>query len=272
MWSGLDTVGAFDWVTKWVSRTYFPLAVSLVRFEGPQTFRLEISLIVYRLIRQYVLLSLTSHLLNHIGRTVPIVGDGDAVRLSGGFVGDRDDQDIVGIDVERNFDWGNTAGSRGDTGEPQISKELIVLGTGVLTLVNPDEYARLVIDVGGEDLRLLGGNSSVSLDESSHDTTAGLDPEGVRSNIEQEQVLYFLGCVTGENAGLDGSTVSDGLIRADTPVGLLSVEKVGDELDDIRDTGGITNQDNLMDVGLIDPGVTKDLLYGAEGALEEVLA
>ena len=35
--------------------------------------------------------------------------------------------------------------------------------------------------------------------------------------------------------------------------------------------GETTGQANLVDVRLISPGVTKDLLYGVEGALEEVL-
>ena len=44
----------------------------------------------------------------------------------------------------------------------------------------------LVVGVSGEDLGLLGGDGSVSVDEDSHDTTNGPDTEGGRSNFEQE--------------------------------------------------------------------------------------
>ena len=75
-----------------------------------------------------------------------------------------------------------------------------------------------------------------------------------------------------DQGGLDCSTVGDGLIRVNALVGLLSVEKVGDELDDTRNTGGTTDQDDLVDVSLVDLGVMEDLLNGVEGASEEVLA
>jgi hypothetical protein len=84
--------------------------------------------------------------------------------------------------------------------------------------------------------------------------------------------LSLLRGVTRENGGLDGSTVGDGLIGVDALVGLLSVEEVGDELDDTGNTGGTTDQDDLVDVGLVDLGVAEDLLDGVEGASEEVLA
>jgi len=113
---------------------------------------------------------------------------------------------------------------------------------------------------------------SVTLDESGEDTTSGLNTGGKGSNIEEEEVLSLLGCVTGQDSGLDGSTVGDGLIRVDRLVGLLSIEEVGDELDDAGDTGRATDEDDLVDVSLVDLGVTEDLLNGVKGAAEQVLA
>ena len=80
--------------------------------------------------------------------------------------------------------------------------------------------------------------------------------------------MSLLGGVTGENGGLDGRAVSNGFIGVDALVGLLAVEEVGDEPDDTRDTSGATNQDHLVDVGLDDLRVAKDLLDGVEGASE----
>ena len=112
---------------------------------------------------------------------------------------------------------------------------------GTLTLVNLDEHTGLAVGVGGEDLRLLGVDGGVSLDKGSHDTTGSLDTEGERSDVEQEKVLDFLRGVPGEDRSLDGSTVSDSLIRIDALVELLSIKEVGDEFDDPWDAGGTTD-------------------------------
>jgi hypothetical protein len=176
-----------------------------------------------------------------MGDRVP-VDDGDAVRLSGGFVGGGDVQVTVGVDIEGNLNLRNTTGSRGDVGERELAENVIVLGAGTLTLVNLDEYARLVVGIGGENLGFPLGDGSISLDEGSHDTTSGLDTEGERSNVEQDQVPNLLRGVTGENGGLDGGTVSNGLVGVDARVGLFSIEEVGDELNDRWDTGGTTDQ------------------------------
>ena len=103
--------------------------------------------------RQAVLLGPSSHFLDYTGRTAPIVGDGDAVRLSGGLVGDRDDQDIVGVDVGGNFDLGDTAGSRWDTGELQFAKEVVILGMGTLTLGEHPQPPRRALRTPGDSGR-----------------------------------------------------------------------------------------------------------------------
>ena len=118
--------------------------------------------------------------------------------------------------------------------------------------------------VGGEDLGLLDGDGGISLDEGSHHTTGSLDTEGERSNVEEQQALSLLRGVTGENGGQDGSTVSDGFIGIDTQAELLSVEEVGDELDDPWDAGRTADQDHLVHVGLVDLRITEDLLDGVE--------
>ena len=225
------------------------------------------------LILGFVPLGLVNHALDLLLRQASlVVGDGDAVRLSGGLVRGRYVQDAVGVDIEGDLDLRNTTRGRGDTGELELSKEVVVLGPSTLTLVDLDEYTGLVVGVGGEDLGFFGRNGRVSLDERSHDTTSGLDTKRQRSNIEQEQVLGLLRGVTREDGGLDGSTVCNGLIGVDALVGLLAVEKVGDELNDTWDTSGTADEDDLVNVSFVNLRVTEDLLNGIEGAPEEVLA
>ena len=142
----------------------------------------------------------------------------------------------------------NTTRSRGDARELGLAEEVVVLGPSTLTLVDLDQDTGLVVGVGREDLGLLRRDGRVPLDERRHDTTSGLDTEGERSDIEQEQVLRLLGGVTREDGGLHGGTVRDGLVGVDRLVGLLAVEEVRHELDDTRDTGRATDEDDLVDL------------------------
>ncbi len=128
-------------------------------------------------------------------------------------------------------------------------------------------------DEGGEDLGLLGGDSGVALDERSHDTTSSLDTDGQWSDVEKQDLAGGLGGgITGENGGLDSGTVGNSLIGVDGLVGLLAVEEVGDHLLDLGDTGGTTDQDDLVDGGLVNLSIAEDALDGFHGGTEEILA
>lgn len=54
-------------------------------------------------------------------------------------------------------------------------------------------------------------------------------------------------------------------------VGLSAREEVGDQLLDLGDTGGTSDQDDLVDGRLVHLGVPQDLLDGVHGGSEEVL-
>ena len=122
------------------------------------------------------LLSVVNHLLDFLLRqTSLVVGDGDLVLLSGALIGSRDVEDTVGIDVEGDLDLGDPSWGRGDSGEVEFSQEVVVLGHSTLSLEDLDEDTRLVVRVGGESLRLLGGDGCVTLDKRSHNATSRLD-------------------------------------------------------------------------------------------------
>ena len=101
-----------------------------------------------------------------------------------------------------------------------------------------------VVGGGREDLGLLGGDDSVTGNELGHDTTSGLDTEGKGVDINEDNTTERL--VTAEDTTLDGSTVSNSLIRVDSLRGLLATEIFLEELLDLRDTGRTTDEDNLF--------------------------
>jgi hypothetical protein len=226
------------------------------------------------LILSLVLLGLSKHALDLLlGETALVVGDDDLVRLSGTLLESGDVHDTVGINIEGDLDLRNTTGRRWDTSELELSEQVVVLCAGTLTLVDLDKNTRLVVREGGEDLGLLGGDGGVALDESSHDSTSGLDTERERRDVEKKDLVGGLGgCVTRQDSGLDGGTVGNSLIGVDGLVGLLAVEEVGDHLLDLGDTGGTTDENDLVDGGLVDLGVTEDTLDGLHSGAEEVLA
>lgn len=226
------------------------------------------------LILLLVLLGFSQHALDLLlGETALVVGDDNLVGLTGALLESGDVHDTVGIKIEGDLNLGDTTGCGGDTGQFELAEQVVVLGASTLTLEDLNQDTRLVVGEGREGLGLLGGDGSVPLDERSHDTTSGLDTERQWCNIEEQDLVGRLGgSVTRQDSGLDGSTVGNSLVGVDGLVGLLAVEEVGDELLDLGDTGGTTDQDDLVDGRLVDLGVTEDTLDGLHGGAEEVLA
>merc|ERR550514_2491856 len=159
--------------------------------------------------------------------------------------------------------------SRRDASELELAEKVVVLGAGALALVHLDQHTRLVVGVGGEGLGLLGWHGGVTWDQGGHHTTGGLETEGQRGDIEQEEV-GVAGGATGEHTGLDGGTVGHSLIGVDRLVRLLAIEEARHELVHLRDTGGATYHDHLVHGALVDLGVAEHLLHWLEGAAEEV--
>ena len=74
-----------------------------------------------------------------------------------------------------------------------------------------------------------------------------------------------LGRVTNR---LDCGTISNSLIRVDGLLKLLAVEEIAQELLDLWNTCGTTNQDDLVDLALVDVGILKNLGDWIQGAVE----
>ena len=119
--------------------------------------------------------------------------------------------DRVGVNVEGDLDLGHTAVGRWDADKLEVAEQLVVADELTLTLVDLDLDSRLEVSGGGEGLRLLRGDGSVAVDQAGEDTAEGLDTEGQRSDVQQEDIRNL----TGKHTTLDSGTDGDSLIRVD---------------------------------------------------------
>ena len=145
---------------------------------------------------------------------------------------------------------------------------MVVLGHGSLSFVDLDGDCVLVVGSGREDLRLLGGNDCVTRDQLGHDTSDSLNTHGQRVDVQKNDLAGVL--LSGQNSGLDCSAESDGLIGVDASGRFLSVEEFLDQLLNLGDTSGSSDEDDLVDVFLLHVCVFQDLLDGLHGGAEEI--
>mmetsp|Transcript_24119 Transcript_24119/g.50071 ORF Transcript_24119/g.50071 Transcript_24119/m.50071 type:complete len:221 (-) Transcript_24119:245-907(-) len=199
------------------------------------------------LIRKF--LRFTEHLFNLLlGQAALVVGDGNLLRLSGALVFRANVQNAVGVNLKGHFDLWLTTGSWRDTAELKLAQQVVVLGHGALALENLDKNSGLVVLVGGEDLRLLGWDHSVSGDQLGHYTSNGLNAQSQGGHVQQQQILSAL---AAQDSGLHGRTIGDSFIRVDAAVGLLTVEEILDQLLHLGDTSRATHQHDFVHLVLL---------------------
>ena len=92
-------------------------------------------------------------------------------------------------------------------------------------------------------LGFAGGDNSVTGDQLSEDTAGSLNTKGKSGDIDKDNILgaFF----PRENTTLDGSTVGNCLIGVDTLRRLLATKELLEELLNLGDTGGTTDEYNL---------------------------
>ena len=93
-------------------------------------------------------------------------------------------------------------------------------------------------------LRLPGRNDSVTGNELGEHSTGGLNTEGKRANIDEDDVSSAFS--SRENTALYGSTIGNSLVGVDSLRGFLATEILLEQLLDLRDTGGTSNEDDLI--------------------------
>lgn len=113
---------------------------------------------------------------------------------------------------------GTPRGAGWQTGQLEHPELLVVRRDLALALVDLDLHGGLVVLGGGEDLGPLGRDRRVPLDELGHDAALGLDAEGQRGHVEEQDVLDL----TLEDTGLQGGADGDDLVRVDALVGVLA--------------------------------------------------
>lgn len=243
------------------------------------------------LVSDLELLSVLDHLLNLSGReTADRVGDGckkshvsdqriswwmagkrrrtDGSLAARGTVLGRDLQQTVGINLEGGDKLSLATGHGGNTSELEFTEEPVVAALGTFTLVDGEGNSGLVVLNGGEDTRLVGGDGGVAGDDDTEDITLHGDTEGEGGDIEEEEVLGLVRGLAGEDGSLDGGTVGNSLIGVDGLVELAATEELGNERLDLGDTGGSTDEDDVVDLLAGDLGVLQDLVDGVDGGLE----
>lgn len=210
-----------------------------------------------------ILLAVALGIVNHglnlgVGET-GAGGNGDGLVLVGGLVLGVDVDDGVSVDVEGDLDLGDATVGRGDADKLEVAEQLVVADKLTLTLVDLDLDGALEVSSGGEDLRLLGGNGGVAVDQTGEDTAEGLDTERQGGDVEEEQV----GDLASKNGTLDGSTDGDSLVGVDG-LGGVAAEDGLDGLCDLGHAGHATDEDDLLDLLSGEVGVLEGLADGLD--------
>uniref|UniRef100_A0A671VSH4 Heat shock protein family A (Hsp70) member 2 n=2 Tax=Sparus aurata TaxID=8175 RepID=A0A671VSH4_SPAAU len=203
-------------------------------------------------------------------QTALIVGDGDLVLFAGAFVHRGHVQDAVGVHVEGDFDLWDPSWSRWDSRQLKLAQQVVVLGHGSLPFVDLDEDPGLVVRVGGEHLCLFSGDGGVAFNQGCHDSSSGLDTQGQRRHVQQQQVLNVARGIACEDGGLDCGTVCHRLIWVDALVELPAVEEILQEFLDFGDSGGASDQDDVVDLRLVHFGVPQGFLHRLQCSPEQV--
>ncbi len=158
--------------------------------------------------------------------------------------------------AKRHLDLRHAARRRRDAHQLEPAQRLVLGGDLALALEDVDLHDVLVVDHGGEDLRVLGRDRRVALDQPGEQAALGLDAERERRDVEQHQVLD----VAAQDAALDGGAHGHHLVGVDLPVRLAAEDPLH-RPHDHRRAGLAADQQHLVDL----VGAQAGLLAGRPG-------
>jgi NAD-specific glutamate dehydrogenase len=107
-----------------------------------------------------------------------------------------------------------------------------------------DQHRRLVIGRSREDLALPSRDDGIPRDQLGEHATGRLDTESQRVDVDEEDTVREA-TFAGENSTLNSGAIGDGFIWVDRFGGLFAAEEFLDELLDLGDTSGTTDEDDL---------------------------
>lgn len=222
------------------------------------------------LIRGLELLGIVDHVLDLVARELANrVGDGDVGAAARGLLGGGDLEDTVDVDLEDNLEDGLTSLHRGDGGKGEFTERGVVLAVGALALEDGELHSLLVVGNSGEGALLESRHSATAGNDGSEDVALHGHTEGERNDVEEEEIGGVGGGgLAREDTGLNGGTIGDGLVGVDALLELLAIEELAEELLDAGDTGGATDENDLINAALLDTGILEDLGNGLESTGE----
>ena len=147
----------------------------------------------------------------------------------------------------------------------EAAQGLVGSGHLPLALEDVDLHAGLVISGSGEDLALLDGDGGVAVNELGAHTAHGLNAQGQRGHVQQQQSLD----VAGEDACLERRAHGHALVGVDALEGLAAGEVLHGLLN-CGNPAGAAHQQNLGQVAGIQSGIGHSLTHGAHGSIHQV--
>ena len=203
----------------------------------------RVDLLALLLVLGGVGLGFLGHLLDFVLAEAGARSDGDARVLAGGVVLGGDVEDAVGVDVKGDLDLRDAARRRHDAAELELAEGAVLRGQRTLALKDVDLDLGLAVGRGGEGFGLLGGDGGVALDHRRGDAAEGLDGQGQRRYVEQQQILDF----AGQHAGLDRRADGDDFVRVDAAM-RLAPEELLDHLLNLGHAGLAADEDDFVDL------------------------
>ena len=104
---------------------------------------------------------------------------------------------------------GTPRGAGGMPGQVEVAQRLVVGRHFAFALEHVDGDGGLIVFRGREDLRLLGRDGGVAVDQAREHAAQRLDAQRQRGHVEQQHVLDF----ALQHAALDGGADGDHFVR-----------------------------------------------------------
>jgi hypothetical protein len=173
-----------------------------------------------------------------------------------------DAQQAVGIDGEGDADAGRTGRHGRDAAQLEARQAAAIGHQVALALHHMHAPGGLAVLVGGEVLRLGGGDGLVARHDALDQAAHGLDAQRQRDHVQQQQLARRV--VAGQLVGLDGGAQRHHLVGVE--VGQRLAAEKSATAADLRHAGGAAHHDHALHVVARKPGVAQHLAHGRQRA------